>query len=164
MFTFIIEEKQPLLVDLAMKHDVFMLHPFSPEPTKVPFYKGNGMLGTHDCFHWVATHNIPYSCHLDNFDIMREAGWLIYFNTRFYQVERTIYFLRQPNPIIVKTLRLLNPAFKKFEFAQFSEFAQISSAYPHKLNDYIPLNFPIKLSLTELLSYYYVKPSKIVYC
>ena len=41
---------------------------------------------------------------------------------------------------------------------------EIENAVSHKLNDYIPLSYPIKFSTSEMLSYYFAKPSRLIYC
>lgn len=164
MFTFITQENRPVIIGRPIRSGLYLLHPFNPKPTHVDIYHGDGMLASYDCFIWTAEHNIPTECQISDKLLMREAGWQLFFNTQFYQVERRIYFVRRPNPVIINTLQHLHSAFNKFSFHQLDDFDQIINAYTHKLTDYIPLTYPIKLTQNQIISYYHASPSKLLYC
>lgn len=164
MFTFTNQENQPIMIQEHIFDDLFQLNPFHNKPTLIKSYNGNGVFANKDCFLWIAENNIPVQMQCDDFNIMREAGWQLFFNISFYQVGTTLFFTRKPNKMIINSLISINPNFQAFDFRHLTHFKQLKNSVRHRVNDYLPLMFPLKFSSTDIISYYYAKPSEIVYC
>lgn len=164
MFTFTNQDDKPIMVQRFIDDNLFLLHPFDDKHTRIRSYRGDGIFSSIDCFHWIAEYNIPFQLQCIDSEIMRDAGWQLFFNICFYQVGASLYFIRRPNRMIISTLLTLHPEFKGFHFKQLTHFLEIENAVSHKLNDYIPLSYPIKFSTSEMLSYYFAKPSRLIYC